>query len=318
MVDSILKQRKIFIHKIFILIKILKMGTVPPTVAYPIPLVPILAFFMAKNYEIFNLLKIIAFTSLFFNSINLWNHLNDAEDDLKSGKTEAKMLLDHQNLTLTVIILSYLGSLLLIWSYGNFQIVMLFIICFLTTWLYSDKMIVGRIVPRLKEHYIGELFTYLVVTPVFPSILWLMASSEFNLRGLGFVVITATYYLSGMLLKDLKDISSDFQSGYKTLGVIFSPQSLLKASISLNFIAHAFIIVFVFLKIFEIWFIVGALTVILLLKIVLKLRIVDWQISIKTADIIKKYVIVSPLSITLLVLASFGIMLYYPLVDVLS
>ncbi|WP_456467637.1 UbiA family prenyltransferase [Archaeoglobus sp.] len=280
------------------------MGAVPPTVAYPLPLVPLLAFFMAGNHESFNLLKIIAFTSLFFNSINLWNHLNDAEDDLKSGKTEAKTLLDHQNLTLCVILLSYLGSLLLIWFYGNFQIAVLFIICFLTTWLYSDKKIVGRIIPRLKEHYIGELFTYFIVTPVFPSILWLMASSEFSLRGVGFVVITATYYLSGMLLKDLKDISSDLQSGYKTLGVVFSPQSLLKASISLNFVAHTFIVVFVFLKIFEIWFIAGALTITLLFKVVSELKMVDWQISIKTADIIKKYVITSPLSITLLVLAS--------------
>lgn len=309
MPNNILKQ-----SKIFILIKILKIGTTPPTILYPIPLIPILVFFMARNYEIFNLLKIVVFTSLFFNSINLWNHLNDAEDDLKSGRTEAKTLLDHQKLTLSVITLSYLGSLLLVWSYGNFQIVILFAMCFLITWLYSDKMVVGRIVPRLKEHYIGELFTYLVVTPGFMSILWLMVSSEFNLRGLGFVLVTSTYYLSGMLLKDLKDISSDLQSGYKTLGVIFSPQSLLKASISLNFVAHAFIIGFVLLGIFEIWFIAGALTIILLLNVVLKLRAVDWQISIKTANIIKRYVIISPLSIALLVFASFGVMLYYSIV----
>jgi len=318
MVNNILKQSKTFILKIFILIKILKIGATPPTVAYPIPLVPVLVFFMARNYEIFNLLKIVAFNSLFFNSINLWNHLNDAEDDLKSGRTEAKTLLDHQKLTLGVITLSYLGSLLLVWSYGNFQIAILFAICFLITWLYSDKVVVGRIVPRLKEHYIGELFTYLVVTPVFPSIIWLMASSEFNLRGLGFVVVTSTYYLSGMLLKDLKDISSDLQSGYKTLAVVFSPQSLLKTSISLNFVAHAFIVVFVLLGIFEIWFIAGALTLVSLLNVVLKLRAVDWQISIKTANIIKKYVIISPLSITLLVFTSFGVMLYCSLLDVLS
>ena len=107
------------------------------------------------------------------------------------------------------------------------------------TWWYSDNIFLKKIFGfRLKTHYIGELLTYGIAYPAYTVSIWLIYS-DLNISIIALALSFSFFGISGVLLKDLKDISGDRKAGLKTLGVIFSPSKLL-------FISCFFLILYYF------------------------------------------------------------------------
>jgi len=73
---------------------------------------------------------------------------------------------------------------------------------------------------RLKEHYIGELIAYSIAMPIYALSIWLVYS-DLNPMGLIIIIGVFLFSISGLLLKDLKDISGDREAGLRTFGVVF-------------------------------------------------------------------------------------------------
>jgi len=81
----------------------------------------------------------------------------------------------------------------------------------------------------LKDHYLGELIAYSIAMPAYTLSIWLVYS---DLNSIAIIITVAVFLfsISGLLLKDLKDISGDRKAGLKTLGVVFPPSMLIKYS----------------------------------------------------------------------------------------
>jgi 4-hydroxybenzoate polyprenyltransferase len=82
---------------------------------------------------------------------------------------------------------------------------------------------------RLKQHYIGELITYSIATLMYTLSIWLVYS-DLNSKAIIMTIAVFFFSISGLLLKDIKDISGDKKAGLKTFGVVFPPSQLLKYS----------------------------------------------------------------------------------------
>ena len=172
------------------------------------------------------------FASFFFTAINLWNHVNDAEDDLEAGRVEAEFLICKRKEATAFVIVCYIVAYLLVlwWSKDKEIAVAAYIILTVLTWIYSDKIFIGRFIRRLKEDYRTEIITYLITSTSFPLLIWTFFS-EVSTVGVSFALVLSATYLSGFFLKDIKDISADIQAGYRTLAVVFPPSTLLKFSV---------------------------------------------------------------------------------------
>jgi len=167
------------------------------------------------------------------------------------------------------------------------------------TWLYSDKMFAGRYIRRLKEDYRTELLTYIFVTFAFFSLIW-MFFSPINQRGIAFAVITSLFYISGVFLKDIKDITADTLAGYRTLAVVFKPQTLFKISATFNVLTLLLILFFSVTGIFPV---IGGLTALVLIPVLWAVYSIGkrgWLLSLETVRYIKVYTFSYPLSLTLL------------------
>ena len=105
-----------------------------------------------------------------------------------------------------------------------------FLIWAIATWCYSDNLILKKVTGfRLKEHYIGEFITYGIAWPMYTLSIWLIYS-EITITGEIIIIAFFFFGISGLLLKDLKDISGDRKAGLKTFGVVFSPSKLIRYS----------------------------------------------------------------------------------------
>ena len=125
------------------------------------------------------------------------------------------------------------------------------LIWLLITWWYSDNIFLRKIFGfRLKTHYIGELLTYGIAYPAYTVSIWLIYS-ELNISIIALAVSLSFFGLSGVLLKDLKDISGDRKAGLRTLGVIFSPSKLLYISCFFLILYYFVILNFIVLGIFD-------------------------------------------------------------------
>ncbi|WP_456329349.1 UbiA family prenyltransferase [Archaeoglobus sp.] len=212
------------------ILKFLKIGSKPATIAYPLPLVSFLGFCLSG--DLMSFIVSYLFALFFFTAINLWNHTNDAEDDLRAGRAEAEFLI-HKRTEATAFVIScyVISSLLVVWGSKDKEIALLaFLISALLTWTYSDKIFVGRFLRRLKEDYRTEILTYLITTTSFFLLFWTFFS-KVSMIGISFALVLAAIYLSGFFLKDIKDISADVEAGYQTLAVVFPPGTLLKFSV---------------------------------------------------------------------------------------
>ncbi len=219
-------------------VELLRLCNTPASIISPIPFFATSLFLISrKDLSIFDLpiLSIGITISILSNfASNLWNHCNDLKEDIAQGK---KTILTQdpsiQKLALFMAILFYASSLLFVYylSIGlKRPIYSYFLIWAIATWWYSDNLILKKIFGfRLKEHYIGELATYGIAWPMYTFGVWQIYS---NSNATGVLISVAFFFISisGLLLKDLKDISGDRKAGLETFGVIFSPSKLIQYS----------------------------------------------------------------------------------------
>jgi len=212
------------------ILRLLKVGSKPVTIAYPLPLVSFLGFCLSGNLMSF--IVSYMFAMFFFTAINLWNHVNDAEDDLKAGRAEAEFLIYKRREAIAFVIVCYLIScLFVLWRSKDKEVALTaFLVLTVLTWIYSDKIFIGKFIRRLKEDYRTEFVTYLITSTFFPLLIWTFFS-KISMIGISFALVLSAIYLSGFFLKDIKDISADIEAGYRTLAVVFPPSTLLKFSV---------------------------------------------------------------------------------------
>lgn len=219
-------------------VELLKLCNTPASTISPFPLFAISLFLIASNKLYFFNLSILFVgiaVSLFSNfASNLWNHCNDLKEDIAQGKKTILMQdVTMQKIALLIAILFYAGSILFVYYLSiEFKrpIYVYFLIWALATWCYSDNLLLKKVIGfRLKDHYIGELITYGIAWPMYTLSIWLIYS-DLNAQGMIFALAFFFFSISGLLLKDLKDISGDRKAGLKTFGVVFLPSQLIRYS----------------------------------------------------------------------------------------
>lgn len=232
------------------ILEILKASATPPTIIYPLFLAP-LAIFSLHPSGLLKLIQVILFSSFFQAAVNLWNHVNDVEEDRLAGRNWSLLWdekLRKRVAALAVVLYISSGLMVYFWQIWGFGI-FFFFLAFLFTWLYSDRIVFGRFIRRFKEHYVTEILTYVITIPSYVLALWSMLSSDF-IKGLAIATTFLFLMLSAALLKDLKDISADREAGLLTLGVAFHYKILLKSSFSLVFVYYISVILNSFLGIY--------------------------------------------------------------------
>ncbi len=210
-----------------------KLSFNPVSIVSPIPL---LAFCLFSLNSIISgeinpvyLLYAGVFSILSHSGANLWNHVNDVEVDRLQGKKNAIIEgLISGKTVMYVAILFYAISGFMVFYYSGVAFI-LYLVWAGITWIYSDLKYAGKRIRRLKEYPAGEIITYAIATPAYVLVLWgffsgygkesLIVSTAFGFLG-----------LSGLFLKDIKDISGDEMAGLKTLGVVYPPSLLLRIS----------------------------------------------------------------------------------------
>jgi 1,4-dihydroxy-2-naphthoate octaprenyltransferase len=226
--------------------EIVKASATPPTIIYPLFLTP-LAIFSLEPSNSLKLIEVILFSASFQSAVNLWNHVNDIEEDSLAGR-EWIIVRDENVRKVSALLAAglYLASGLMVyfWQVWNIGIVFFFS-ALIATWLYSDRLILGRFIRRLKEHYVTEILTYLIAIPSYVLTVWSMLSTDLS-KGAAISLIFLFLMLSATLLKDLKDISADRKAGLLTLGVVFHYKTLLKSSYLFIFLYYTSIAFFAF------------------------------------------------------------------------
>ncbi len=186
---------------------------------------------------------------------NLWNHTNDLKEDILQGKKTVLTLnlVSHSTAVVLSIILYGISTIIIYYMSIKFEkpIFPFFLVWLVITWWYSDNIFLSKIFGfRLKTHYIGEIITYGVAYPFYTLSIWLIYS-DLNNPGIALALAFSFLGISGVLLKDLKDISGDREAGLKTLGVIFSPSKLLYISCIFSILYYLVILNSVALKVYS-------------------------------------------------------------------
>jgi len=242
---------------------IMQLCITPSATLYFYPLFSIVLFFIANGFlyplDVSHFYPLILGIGIALFSIfgtNMWNHSNDIREDMAHGKNNVltQGLVKRRTIMILAIIF-YMISLVTIYILSemlNRPIFPFFLIWCVVTWWYSDNFIFKKIFGfRLKDHYVGELVTYIIACPTFTFSIWLIYT-DMDVRGLALALIFVFYGISGLLLKDLKDISGDRAAGLKTFGVVFLPSQLLFLSSILLILYYLSIITFTVLEIFNI------------------------------------------------------------------
>ncbi|ADC65602.1 conserved hypothetical protein [Ferroglobus placidus DSM 10642] len=206
----------------------------PPTIFYPIPLLPILIVGFADG-SLLDIAIVILFTSLFYSALNLWNHVNDYKEDFEAGKNTPFIYDNVRKATTAYVFLAYALSLVIFFTLSSTPLgKILFTIVLLLTFLYSDNMITKL---RLKKHYATELLTYIVCVPSFILSLHDLVK-PINDKAVLLSLSFSPFVISTVFIKDLKDISEDRRAGWKTLGVVFEAENLIKTFFCLNILFY--------------------------------------------------------------------------------
>lgn len=284
---------------LFLIFHLVKIGSTPVTLAYPLPIASIVAYTLS-NFDINSFIVSYIFCLLFITAINLWNHLNDVEDDIRAGRQFSVTLQKHhKSATLFVIFLYFSSAIIVIYFTKSIIAIPAFAISSLITWMYSDKKFFGKLVTRFKEWYVSELLTYIVVSPAFLIVVWSFFS-DISIKGVSYTIIFSIFCISGALLKDLKDISSDMRAGYKTLGVMFDAEFLLKISLILNVIGITVILISSIFSIIPLYCLISGIVLILLIYIIWKLASSNWSVSPQNIGVLKLHPISYLLALVLL------------------
>ena len=212
----------------------------PPTIFYPFPVLPLLIVGFADG-DLIEAIVVITFTSIFYSALNLWNHVNDYKEDFEAGKDTPFIFSNIRKITIAYVFLAYLLSAAIFFilsssSIGKF----FFILVLLFTFLYSDNMITKL---RFKKHYATELLTYFICIPSFILVLYDLVK-PINEKAILLALSLLPFIISTVFIKDLKDISEDEKAGWKTLGVVFEPESLIKVFFYLNIIFYIVFTIF--------------------------------------------------------------------------
>ncbi len=219
-------------------VELLRLCNTPASIISPVPLFAVALFLISrKEWSIHDLPLLFTGISISLLSnfaSNLWNHSNDLKEDIAQGKkTILTQDISMQKTSIFVAVLLYALSMLLVYYLSielKKPIFLFFFIWAFATWWYSDNLIIKKIIGfRLKDHYIGEFITYSIAWPMYTLSIWTIYD-DINIKGLIITLAFFFFSISGLLLKDLKDISGDRKAGLKTFGVIFSPSQLLRYS----------------------------------------------------------------------------------------
>jgi len=217
-----------------LLVELLKLFNKPKSVFAPIPVFTISLYLMANdinNPELSSLIYALLLTYPSIWASIFWNHTNDVEFDRGySDNILTKGVLKKEH-AIAISILLYLTSLIIAFLLSSLNplIPVFFIIWALFTWIYSDRIFFGKFFRRLKDDWRGEIITYSVAFPCYTLSIYLIMDDDLR-RALAVAIPMLFFGLSGLLLKDIKDITEDREAGLRTLGVVFSPSFLLRHS----------------------------------------------------------------------------------------
>lgn len=244
-------------------IELIKLSFTPKSIISPIPYFAVVVFLVSHEslsslqfpYSLY-LFVLGIFLTVFSNSVaNLWNHVNDINDDNRQGRLNilTENRIDVKNVIAFSIVLYeiFLVSVYVISDILGRPLFIFFGFWAVITWLYSDTIFLGRLFGfRLKTHFVGEFLTYIFAYPLYTLGVWLIYT-DLNVKSVVFSLLMGIFAISGLLLKDLKDISADRMAGLKTFGVVFPPSTLLKFSCYLLILYYILIFVSAYFKIFN-------------------------------------------------------------------
>ncbi len=272
-------------------LKIFKYSAKPFNIIYPIPLIPFIVGLFARGFQ--GVLSTFILTFLFYPAVNLWNHINDAEEDVAAGKdnpfTKKKEKIFGLIFVLTLYLTSFFYVLKTSKSFGVFS----FLIAALMTFLYSDNTITKL---RLKKHYITELLTYILTVPSFLLALYDIVKPV-DLNALILSLTLSLLLLSTVVIKDFKDISEDREAGLKTLAVVYPPQTLLKMFFFL--LLGYFIMLFIFSIFISLKYLIALIPLVGVIYSAREFFREKWEVSLKIAKPINVAIISGILSLTL-------------------
>jgi 4-hydroxybenzoate polyprenyltransferase len=216
--------------------EIIKLCYTPYSIFSPVPFFAIIIFLVAQksgNFSTFyasSLISGISVSILSSFASNIWNHVNDLNDDSAQGKKNAltQNLISQQSAILVSLLLYSLSAFISIYISikSGRPVYLFFLIWALITWWYSDRLFLKKIFGfRLKTHYIGEFLTYSIAYPMFTLSIWLIYS-DISSAAIALALAFLSFGISVVLLKDLKDISGDRKANLRTFGVVFQPSKL--------------------------------------------------------------------------------------------
>ncbi len=232
----------------------------PSSIFSPIPFFAISLFTLAYNQLdliISSLHLLIIGTALSLLSSfasNLWNHTNDLREDVAQGKETVltQNIVSHRTAIFLSVFLYGISIMITLYASIAFEkpIYIFFMLWVVVTWWYSDNIFLKRLFGfRLKTHYVGEIITYGIAYPSYTLSIWLIYSN-LNISGFALALAFSFFGVSGVLLKDLKDISGDRKAGLRTFGVMFTPSKLLYFSCIFLFLYYFVFLDFIALKVF--------------------------------------------------------------------
>jgi 4-hydroxybenzoate polyprenyltransferase len=291
--------------------KIVELCYTPYSIFSPIPFFAIIIFLIANksgNFSTFHVIQLIsgvAISMLSSFASNIWNHTNDLNEDSLQGKKNAltQNMISRRSAILLSIILYILSILIFIYIsiISGRPTYLFFLIWALITWWYSDSLFLGKIFNfRLKSHYIGEFLTYCIAYPMYTLSIW-MIYSDLSPAAIVLSLAFLSFGLSGVLLKDLKDISGDREANLRTFGVVFPPSKLLHYSCIFLLIYYIIIMVSVADDIFSGNIMLLIVPFIFFLKSTFfHFARQEWKIGLKDSAQIKMMIISTYVSILLL------------------
>ena len=242
----------------------------------------------------------IVFSSIFYSGVNLWNHVNDIEEDKIAGKKN--ILIENLKIrkyTIILVTTLYTISLVIVLLYSTQLLGIIFaIVVSLVTWIYSDKILLGRFIRRWKDHYTTELLTYIIATPTFIILLWLFFD-KITTKTMAVTISMTFFMLSGAVLKDIKDTTSDELAGLKTLAVVFQPKTLLKTSIILLWIYYTTLVLFTLVGVYDISTLIALAPALGLFYATVKFIKNNWLITTSLVKPIKVKIYSNLLSVSL-------------------
>lgn len=267
---------------LFKFLEVIKLSAKPATIIYPYPILPLLIFSHSGIFELLSLLKAIVFSFVFCSGVNLWNHVNDIKEDSLGGKrniiTESQKI---RKIVAVISLLHYVTSfcLAIFWSV-DLRGVVVFTAAILATWMYSDRILFGRYIGRLKDFYLTEVLAFVVSFPSFILMVWTLFT-QLSIKSIAFSVTISLFMLSGTFLKDIRDVTGDKLAGLKTLGVVFGPESLLKTSFLILFLYYVSLIIFTTFGIFPKSTFAAVMFLVGVVYATIRFKSNGWQVTIE-------------------------------------